>query len=154
MKVLVVEDSPIVVARLVELLEGLPNLEVVGSAGDADDAIRRVSLSAPDVIVLDLHLAGGTGLEVLRAAKGGPRKIVVIVLTNFASALFRQACLEAGAEYFLDKSNEFDQLPALLEHIRGESGSDGTMGSSGQAAETGHRELGSKTSHGRRTGTR
>lgn len=117
MKVLIVEDSAAIAARLAELLREVPGLEIAGLARNVEETVDLVARAGPDAIVLDLQIAGRTGLEVLRAVKGGPRRIAVIVLTNSATEPFRQACMEAGADYFLDKSNEFERLPGIFAGI-------------------------------------
>jgi DNA-binding NarL/FixJ family response regulator len=122
MKVLIVEDSAAVAERLLELLREVDGLEIAGVARNVEETVELVARAAPDAIVLDLQIAGRTGLEVLQAVKAGPRCIAVIVLTNSASEPVRQACLEAGADYFLDKSNEFERLAGILAKIGEEPG--------------------------------
>jgi DNA-binding NarL/FixJ family response regulator len=117
MNVFLVEDSDLIRERLYAMLGGLSGVEVVGHAGTAADAIAALLEASPDVVVLDLRLKGGSGIEVLRAIKHGRPTMAVIVLTNYATAEYRKKCLEAGAEYFLDKTNEFDQLGPILDQL-------------------------------------
>jgi DNA-binding NarL/FixJ family response regulator len=121
-KLLIVEDSGLVAERLKELVREVPGYEIAGTAADVGGTWRLVPQLNPDVIVLDLQIPGGSGLDVLRAVKSGQRHVFVIVLTNQASAPVREACLSAGADFFLDKSTEFGQLPAVLARIGRESG--------------------------------
>ena len=121
-KLLIVEDSGLVAERIKEIVCEVPGCEIAGTAMDVGGTWRLMPKVNPDVIVLDLQIPGGSGLEVLRAVKRGQRDIFVIVLTNHASPLVREACLSAGADFFLDKSTEFGQLPAVLARIGRESG--------------------------------
>lgn len=114
MRVLIVEDSQEVAERLEEMLQEVPGFESAGTAGDMAGAASQIALAMPDVILLDLQIRGGSGMDILRAVKLNRPKTIVIVLTNHASLPIRQACLQAGADYFLDKSAEFNDLPAVL----------------------------------------
>jgi two-component system OmpR family response regulator len=68
----------------------------------------------PDAVILELQLATGSGLTVLRHLRWTGRKILVIVLTNHSSPSYRQACLAEGADHFLDKSAEFEKVAEIL----------------------------------------
>ena len=105
--VFIVEDAPNICARLVELVERTGNARVVGQAGTAREAVQGILSTSPRFTLLDYHLRGGTGLEVLRAVRGAGSETVVIVLTNDPDPVYRQACLASGARWFLDKSSEF-----------------------------------------------
>lgn len=117
MKVLIADDSVMVIDRIMEILRELPGLEIAGCAKDANETLQLVGQLDPQVIILDLEMPGGSALDVLRAIKAGRPHIVAIVLTNSASIPFRKACTTVGAEFFLDKSYEFDQLRGILAQI-------------------------------------
>jgi DNA-binding NarL/FixJ family response regulator len=117
-KVLIVDDSPVVRERLATMLEELSGIEVVGQAKDVAGAIRTIQKLKPDVVILDIVIPGGNGVDVLkniRHDKAGP---MVIILTNYPYPEYRQKCLHAGANFFLDKTTEFDQIPALFEQLK------------------------------------
>jgi len=110
-----VDDASFVRERLKALLRAdAPHAEVVGEAGEAQAAIRLIQDTRPDIVILDLQLAGASGIDVLRVVKRAPWAPVVIMLTNLASLEYQINCLEAGAEFFLDKSFGFDQLADIL----------------------------------------
>jgi DNA-binding NarL/FixJ family response regulator len=117
-RVLVVEDSELIRTRLVSILAGVSGVEVVGHAESAADAIASIQTAKPDVVVLDIKLKAGSGIDVLKTIKRGAPAMRVIVLTNYATEEYRKKCLEAGAEYFLDKTNEFEQLRPIIEQLR------------------------------------
>lgn len=110
MRVVVVEDSLPVRARLVAMLGEARDVQVVGEAWNGPEAVRLVRLHAPDAVVLDLNLPGMSGLEVLALLKAEPTPPVVIVLTNHAHERYRAACLRGGADFFLDKSGDLDRV--------------------------------------------
>jgi DNA-binding NarL/FixJ family response regulator len=114
MKIFVVEDAPAVRTRLVALLGTVPGVEVVGEAESVRGAIDGVLSTAADALLLDLQLTDGNGLDVLAAIKPQRPGMHVIVLSNFATPQYRQASLAAGADVFLDKSQEFGRVPEIL----------------------------------------
>jgi two-component system response regulator DevR len=118
MKVFLVEDSLLIRDRLRRMLQDLDGIEIAGETGDAREAIGGIPQARPDVILLDIHLLGGSGIDVLRALKKREQFPVIIVLTNYAYPQYRQKCLEAGADYFFVKSTEFDRVIPTLEQIR------------------------------------
>src|SRR5262245_3362108 len=115
-KVFIVEDLPAMRERLSELVLELGSVEVVGDAGTPVDAIDGILRTHPDVLLLDYHLDRGTGLDVLRAIHPQVPEIVFVVLTNHAHAQYRRACLDAGARYFFDKSNELGEMRDIVAH--------------------------------------
>lgn len=121
-RVVIVDDALLVRERLKVLLHSdAPYAEVVGEAGEAQTAIQLIRDTCPDVVILDLQLAGSSGLEVLRAVKCSRHAPVVIMLTNLASLEYQITCLEAGAEFFLDKSFGFIRLADILRNLTGKS---------------------------------
>jgi DNA-binding NarL/FixJ family response regulator len=118
LKVFISDDSATVRDRLVTMALDLPGVDVAGQAQDAPgtlDAIRQIQ---PDVVILDIRMPGGNGIEVLREVKKMNPAPRVIMFTNFAHAQYRKRCEQAGADFFLDKSTEFDKLPQALEQVR------------------------------------
>jgi two-component system response regulator DevR len=114
MRVFIADDSTIVVERLADLLKDLPGVQLVGRAGDVPEAIRCLRQLKPDAAILDLQMPGGSGLDVLRAIRPNQPNLFVLICTNFPSSQNREECLTAGANYFLDKSAEFEKIPAIL----------------------------------------
>jgi len=117
MKIFIVEDSKLVIERLTRLFSEHPGQEVVGTAGGAHKALRAIEASRPDVVILDLRLQGGTGWDVLRTLKARPVSPIVIMLTNFPSVFHRVKAKQFGADYFLDKSEEFEKLGEILSSL-------------------------------------
>ena len=122
LRVLVVEDLPRVRALLCELIEETPLLKVTAVAETEDEALQQFDSVRPDAVVVDLNLRSGTGLGVIqgirRKAPSAPP--LVIVLTNHALPVLETACLQAGADHFLDKSRDFLKVRPLLEQAAGQ----------------------------------
>ena len=117
-KVFIADDSLIVREHLVTMLEELAGIEVVGQAENVAEAISAIWKLQPDVVILDILMPGGSGIKVLQNIKQAGAGPMVIILTNYPYPVFRQKCLQAGADFFLDKSTEFDQIPELFERFR------------------------------------
>jgi len=114
MRLLIADDSELIVDRLIASLEAIKGLEVVDRAGTVEEASEAVRTLRPDVVILDMQMPGGTGLDVLATMKRDQVSCVVIVLTNFAYPQYRKKCLASGANFFLDKSTEFDKVGDVL----------------------------------------
>ena len=116
--VFLVEDSAVIRDRLIALLNGIPGIAVTGYAEDADSAISAILGTQPHAVVLDLQLKGSSGIDVLRSLRNADSTVTVIVLTNYATAAYRKRCLDSGAQFFLDKTNEFESLPGIFEQLK------------------------------------
>lgn len=114
MNVFVVEDSSLLRERLIRTLTGITGVKIAGYSDTAEEAVQLIQDKHPDAIILDIRLRQGTGFQVLQAVKTRGKPPLVIVLTNFAYPQYRTKYLEAGADYFFDKSNEFDQVVVVL----------------------------------------
>jgi DNA-binding NarL/FixJ family response regulator len=114
MKIFIVDDSMIVRERLISMLSDLDGAFVVGSAQETLEATQAIKELKPDVVILDLNLPGGGGIKVLEYIKQHTPGTKVIILTNYDYPQYRKKCLEAGADVFMDKLTEFDQVPNLV----------------------------------------
>lgn len=121
LRVLLVEDSPLIRERLAESLVDPGRIEVVGQADAEDTATALIDECPWDVLILDLQLKRGTGLAVLRWLAGRrPPGTKIIVLTNYSFPQYRSKSLALGADYFLDKAREYHRVREILEGILGD----------------------------------
>src|SRR5689334_20813705 len=121
MRIFVVEDSTAVRERLVEMIDGLDSAEVVGEAATFANAVAGIRDTGPDVAILDIRLADdtGTGIDVLQEIRKTMPSVRAIVMSNFATPQFAKASADAGAEYFLDKTRDFESIPEILRRMGG-----------------------------------
>jgi DNA-binding NarL/FixJ family response regulator len=120
LRVFLVEDSSVLRERLTEALSTLSGVAVVGSSDTEQGAIDELRRLECDAVVLDLQLRHGNGFNVLKAirqAENDGQRTLVIVLTNYAFSLYRHRCLQAGADFFLDKAREFERLQQVLNTV-------------------------------------
>lgn len=124
LRVMLVEDSALLAARLAELIRRLPDVDLIDTVDTEADALERIAASAPDVLILDLHLRAGSGFGVLRALArvATPPRPKIIILTNFGLPEYRREAEAFGIEAFLDKSRDYFRLPSLLSGFARERG--------------------------------
>jgi DNA-binding NarL/FixJ family response regulator len=112
-KVFLADDSAMIRERVAAMLSAKA-MSVVGEAVSPQGSIQGILALHPDVVVLDIQLEGGSGLEVLRAVRLADPDIAFVVFSNNSGAAYRKRYLAEGASRFLDKTTEFDQLiPAI-----------------------------------------
>jgi DNA-binding NarL/FixJ family response regulator len=123
LRVVIVEDSAIIRARLAESLLEIPNVELVGQVETEGDALAVLRQQRWDVAVLDLQLKTGTGLGVLKGLGSTlrPPNAKIIVFTNYAFPQYRERCMALGADFFFDKSREFHRVREVLAGMAGGS---------------------------------
>lgn len=113
MKVLVVDDSAAIRTRLVALMRDVAGIEPVEAAG-AEEALAYLRVHRADFVVLDLHMPGKSGLQVLPDIRASASSPVVIVLTSHPTEHHRRLCLAQGADFFFDKSREFARVLEII----------------------------------------
>ena len=121
LRVFLVEDSKLIRERLEEGLSSAGGISIVGTADNEMAALAGLHESGCDAVILDLQLKKGNGLGVLRSLRADPvsSRPVVIVFTNFATPRYRDISLRCGADYFFDKSRDYDQVCQVLEDLAG-----------------------------------
>ncbi len=119
LRTFIVEDSPVILENLVDMLEELTPVKVIGSAPDEQGAVSWLSEGHQgcDLMIIDIFLKGGSGLGVLRAAAQSGRQIKRVVLTNYATPDMRRRCDELGADRVFDKSSELEDLIEYCDEI-------------------------------------
>ena len=122
MRVFLLDDHEVVRRGLRELLEAEGDLEVVGEAGSAADALSRIPPTTPDVAVLDVRLPDGDGVEVCREVRSRHPEIQCLILTSFSDdeALF-QAIMAGAAGYLLKQVKGNDLVDAVRRVANGQS---------------------------------
>jgi two-component system chemotaxis response regulator CheY len=120
-RVLLVEDSPIVAERVKESIREIPGVTVVDTLDRESAAVDTLARGGIDVVILDLHLNRGTGFGVLRALPRLERpRPVIIIFTSYDLPEYRRQAMALGADHFLDKAQDFERIPQLLQTIREE----------------------------------
>ncbi len=121
-RVVIVDDHPVVRSGLVLMLSHHEDIDVVATASDADSAVRTVLDVSPDVVLMDLSMRGRDGISATREITALDGRVAVVVLTSFSDAERIRQALDAGAVgYMLKDSEPEDLVDALRAAARGES---------------------------------
>jgi two-component system, OmpR family, response regulator len=118
-RVFLVEDSPLIRKRIVDSLEAIGGFEVIGFAESEGDAVDAITDARPDVVITDIRLKQGNGIEVVRQVRGAPgtSQAKIFVLSNYAYPEYKRQCELVGADDFFDKSSEYDRLLDTLQRV-------------------------------------
>ena len=119
LRAFIVDDSAVLRERLTTMFSELKNVEVIGEAESALQAKEAIPRLEPDVVILDIRMPGGNGIEVLKEIKKGRNPPVVIMLTNYPYPQYRKKCMDAGANFFFDKSTEFEKVTEVFKKLGG-----------------------------------
>lgn len=149
--VFVVDDSDLLRERLIEMLREVARVKVIGEAAERDQAIAGIERLRPDVVILDIRLEGGSGIEVLTEVKKATPSPTVIMLTNYPYIQFQEKCLKAGADYFFYKASGFTKIKDVVAGLASTSatGSPSTSPSRSGSAPTARRTNCSPTASSR-----
>jgi DNA-binding NarL/FixJ family response regulator len=120
--IVLVDDQAIVRAAFKSLLESVPHFRVVGDAGDARRGIELVTELRPDVVILDITMAGMSGLDAVGPIKKASPRTHVLMASQHEGMKFVQQALQAGADGYLSKDSEPQELGLAIESVcRGDS---------------------------------
>ena len=114
LQVYIADDSMVVREKLREAFEERGSVEVVGTSGDAKQAIEEIRRLNPQVVIIDIRIPGGGGLFILKDVKSRPPERTTIILTSFPYPQYRTSYLAAGADYFFDKNKNIPTLTNIL----------------------------------------
>jgi len=114
---LIVDDSLIIIERFIEILNEMDNIETVVYANNYTEGLQMLEDIKPDIALLDINLPDKSGIDLLRIIRQQGLDTKVIMITNQATDHYKKVCATLGANYFFDKSNEFEQIPAIISAI-------------------------------------
>lgn len=112
-RIAVIEDSPEYLAAIEAAFASLPHTVLVGTADTSVDGIRLIDQTDPDLLLVDIFLKQGTGIEVLQHCRSQQRSTTVAVMTSAPSRELEHYCRSLGAASFHDKAEGFDWLAAM-----------------------------------------
>jgi DNA-binding NarL/FixJ family response regulator len=112
--VLVVDDSILILERMIPMLEELSVIQFVVHAANYNEAIELLERLTPDIVLLDINLPDKNGIELLRKIKKEYKKMKVFMITNQANDYYKDICKKLGADHFFDKTKDFNLIPELL----------------------------------------
>lgn len=116
-RVVIAEDQSMVRGALAALLALEPDIEIIGEAGDGEEALTLVADFAPDVVLTDIEMPRMTGLELAAAIRTNHAACRVIILTTFARSGYLRRALDAGASGYLLKDSPADTLANAVRNV-------------------------------------
>lgn len=114
LNILIVDDAAQVCERIVEFLRSVPGVGGIEQVATIAAARERIVAANPDLIVLDIGLPDGSGIDLLRELTRSGRREPIVMLTGAPLPPHRAACMTAGATAFLDKAKDCDRLLELV----------------------------------------
>jgi DNA-binding NarL/FixJ family response regulator len=118
MKVFLVEDALPLRQRIKRTVEEAGG-QVIGEASSEYEAVASILALHPDMIVVDLRLSQGSGVEVLRRTKAANPATVAVVLTNCGREQYQSICIAAGADFYLEKGGDYPGFENLMQQLAG-----------------------------------
>ncbi len=117
LSILVIDDSEIIRERIIEIICRIKKNITIFHADNFREGLKQFISSPPEIIILDIQLKDGDGMDLLNIIKSRSPNTHVIILTNYPFPVFKDYCIKYGAEYFLDKSNDFEKLQEVISKI-------------------------------------
>jgi DNA-binding NarL/FixJ family response regulator len=117
MRIFIADDSELLRVRLVKMLSEIEGIEIIGQAQNSLDAIESIEKLNPHVVILDIRMPQGDGIKVLKAIKKKLQFPKIIIFTNYPYPQYRKKYMDAGADFFFDKSSEFEKLVDTVKYL-------------------------------------
>jgi two-component system, NarL family, nitrate/nitrite response regulator NarL len=114
MRVVLADDSGLIRERLTEMLNMYKQAEIVGSLDNGIDTLASLRSLKPDLAIVDLKMPGLSGLEVVNEIRKEDNHMKIIILTFYSSEFYRNIAIKSGADYFLNKVDDFDEVSMVV----------------------------------------
>jgi DNA-binding NarL/FixJ family response regulator len=117
LKVLLIDDHPLVREWLTSLIDQQPDMEVCGEAEAVQDAVKLLKTATPDIAVVDLSLKNASGLELIKAIKARWPQVGVVVLSMHDEEVYAERCIRAGARGYVMKRESTKRIIAAIRDV-------------------------------------
>ncbi|NVN95481.1 MAG: response regulator transcription factor [Bacteroidetes bacterium] len=117
MKVLLADDSCLILERLQEMIQKVKHVEIAGSFTNGTDTLSALIKLKPDLAIVDLKMPGLSGLQVLNAIRNENKILKFIILTFCSSDYYQVLAMQSGADYFFSKVDDFDKVSLVIEEM-------------------------------------
>ncbi len=116
-RILIVDDHPLVRTGFSQLIGDCPDLEVCGEAGDMAEALNQVDATSPDLVIIDLSLAGGSGLDLIERIRSRNKDTLMLVASMHDETLYAERVLAAGARGYINKQEAQDSIIRAIRQV-------------------------------------
>ncbi|MBP9712752.1 MAG: response regulator transcription factor [Sterolibacterium sp.] len=117
MKILIVQKSVVLCQRIINLLEASHRYEAIGLVGKPHNALRLIATDKPDALLLDLHLAGGAAMQLLKDLQAQQLSLPVLLLAESTELAYLQRAQALGVQALLVREGEFEHIVATLDQL-------------------------------------
>lgn len=117
LRVLIADDSPMIRGMLTEIISEIGGVDIIGEASSVASAVWAIREEEPDLVILDLHLPGGSGMDVMNRVSQQDHVPQFVVFTAFAAEEIKAVCYQRGAAYVFDKTTELSAIRTVLEQM-------------------------------------
>ena len=117
MKVLILDESKAVRERVFDVLSELEGVESLVQTGECQEALASIRGTPPDVVLFDIETHEGHWTDTLQRIKSSSPCPKLIIFTNYTHPHVRSRCVDLGADFFFDKSTEFDRVLEVLKEL-------------------------------------
>lgn len=119
-RILLIDDHPLCRCGMVTLLQAEPDIQVCGEAESVAEAIQRINELKPDMLVIDLNLAHGSGLQLIKHVRARDSKLPILVMSMYDEQLFAERVIRAGANGYINKADAVTNIiPAIRQILKG-----------------------------------
>ena len=116
-RILIVDDHPLVRTGFAQLIGDCPDLEVCGEAADMAEALRLIDSDCPDLAIIDLSLAGGSGLDLIERIKSRNLNVLMLVASMHDETLYAERVLAAGARGYINKQEAQESIIRAIRQV-------------------------------------
>jgi DNA-binding NarL/FixJ family response regulator len=116
-RILIVDDHPLVRAGFAQLIGDCPDLEVCGEAADMAEALKQIDVTSPQLAIIDLSLAGGSGLDLIEHIKSRDKDILMLVASMHDETLYAERVLAAGARGYINKQEAQESIIRAIRQV-------------------------------------
>src|SRR4051794_11084365 len=116
-RILIVDDHPLVREWLAQLIERSPDFSICGEAGDNAGALALVAQSDPDLAIIDLSLGNESGIDLIRQLRSSYPKLAMIVLSMHDEQVYAERCIRAGARGYIMKRESTKNIVEAIHEV-------------------------------------
>ncbi len=116
-RILIVDDHPLVRTGFAQLIGDCPDLEVCGEAGDMAEALKQIDATSPNLAIIDLSLAGGSGLDLIERIRSRNKDILMLVASMHDETLYAERVLAAGARGYINKQEAQESIICAIRQV-------------------------------------
>lgn len=117
MKIVLADDSELMLDWLREMLKAFKQVEIVAAVNNGLDALNALKTHKPGLAIVDMKMPGLSGLEVLKEIRKVDKDVKFIILTFYAFDPYRQSAVTAGVDYFFSKVDDFDKVSQVVAEL-------------------------------------